>query len=455
MGSSPLSRYTLSGSLLAGAVAFGLAASPVRVASAASLHVPRRHARRVVHVAPFVARDVRVGDTGVSYGNVEFTDDNRTMVWFEQSTDGSGLGTVWHCGVDPDTGELIPPDGKGYMAFESTAWGRANPGVDGKGAFYVGMDRGGNLIMVRPTGATSGTQTVLSTPADPKRRAIYPTNVPIGTGYVFWILNSDYVGAGYAPRNASFTLQYISLVDPTTIHDVETQPSAQRGYAPMDAGFARWFRGKAALSYGAFGAYGRVQVKECDVDRGCDADSAADPPYFITDDDHDKVDPWTMVFGASDLMLPGLDGTDTSGVYLRDSGGTMQLVETITPSASELTNPALAQSNQSIAFDGLLYTAYQVDNQGAGFFGTITNTGEIWLSTVLQSPDPGSVPETQWLISAPQAVDPSVAALAKSEPEPFIGNGRVWVFYSAVPAGSDFLRAVWQLRRADTPLGVR
>lgn len=418
--------------------------------------------------AAFVANDVRVGDPAVSYGNVEFTADNKYMVWFEQSTDGSGLGTVWHCTVDPDTGALNPPDGKGYMAFQSTAWGRANPGVDSQGMFYVGMDRSGNLIMVRPTGPTTGTQTILSTPPSLYRRAIYPTDLPGGDAYVFWILNSDKPGSGYnlassnggsyTPVNNSFTLQYISLADPANIRNVETQgsPTSVTGtsgiYAPMDFGFARWFQGKAALSYGALDSNGYVQVKECDVDKGCDADSTDNPPYFITNDNHSKVDPWTMVFGSSDLILPGLDATSTSGVYSRASGGTtMQLAETITPPASELANPALAQSNQSIVFDGLLYTAYQVDDQGGSFYGTITNTGEIWLSTVLQSPPT----ETQWLISAPTLVDPGVASLAKSEPEPLEGNGKVWVFYSAVPAGSNFATATWQLLRATTPIGKR
>lgn len=90
-----------------------------------------------------------------------------------------------------------------------------------------------------------------------------------------------------------------------------------------------------------------------------------------------------------------------------------------------------------------------MNEQGPGFYGTITNTGEIWLSTVLQSPPT----ETQWRVS--DAADPTIAALAKSEPEPYIGNSRVWVFYSAVPNGSNFLTTTWELRRADTPIGKR
>jgi hypothetical protein len=287
--------------------------------------------------------------------------------------------------------------------------------------------------------------TTLPTPANPRRRAIYPTGVPDATGYVFWMLNSTVPGGGYNPSgNSSFTLQYVSLADPATVHDVETQPVPARGFAPMDIGFARWFRGRIALSYGAYGPDGHVQVKEFDPT----LPGAA--PRLVTTDGVSKIDPWSMTWRGGDLLIPGDDGTATTDVYQRQPGaGTFSLVEQITPVESRLANPSWAQSNQSIVFDSLLYTAYQVNDQGAGFFGTVTSTGEIWLSTVLQSPPV----ETQWLLS--ETSDPAVAALAKSEPEPYVGSRRVWVFYSAVPSGSSFLTSTWQLRRAATPIGVR
>jgi hypothetical protein len=399
----------------------------------------------VAQTQAFAVHDVQVGDPNVSYGNVEFTDDNRYMVWFEQSTDGSGLGTVWHCAVDPATGALDPPDGKGFRAYDSSAWGRANAGVDAQGVFYVGMDRTGHLMLVRPTGAITGTVTALSTAADMLRRAIYPTNLPNATNYVFWIRNSTVAGAGYSPPgNTSFTLQYISLADPATVHNVETQPLPATGFAPMDFGFARWFRGKASLSFGGFDTQGYVQVKEFDVD------SPSTPPYFVTDDPSNKLDPWSMVFGDSELLLPGINGTDTTTVYQRNPGATLfSSVEQITPPDSLLVHPALAQSNQSIIFDDRLYTTYQVNEKGLGFYDTITNTGEIWLSTMLQSPPT----ESQWRLS--ESSDATVTSLAKSEPEPYIGTSKVWVFYSAVPNGSNFTTSVWALRRADTPIGKR
>jgi hypothetical protein len=84
---------------------------------------------------------------------------------------------------------------------------------------------------------------------------------------------------------------------------------------------------------------------------------------------------------------------------------------------------------------GRLYTAYQVNDQGTGFFSTVTNTGEIWLSTVLHSPPA----ETRWLLSASTQMDPDVASLARSEPEPYTGTSKSGCFtppYLMAPTSS-------------------
>ncbi len=293
---------------------------------------------------------------------------------------------------------------------------------------------------MRPTGADSDTVTTLNAPVDPLRRAIYPTSLP-GTagGYVFWIRNEAVAGGGYTPPgNSWFELRYLDLADPATEHVIERQARPLVGMAPMDIGFARWYRGKATLSYGFFDANRRVQLCEFDV-------TAANPaPIAVTDDAYSKIDPYPFVFAGSDLLLPGIDGTATTHVYQRAPGATaFALVEIISPPASLLTDPALAQSNESILYGDSAYTAYQVNERGSGFYDTaFAQTGEIWLSTLLQSP------QRQWRLS--EASD-----TAKAEREPVVGNQKACVFYSATAKGSDFLTALWQLRRADTPLGVR
>lgn len=387
----------------------------------------------------FTIHDVQVGDPNVSYANVEFTADGRYMVWFEQTPDGTGRGTVWHCAIDPETAEFMPPDCKGFRAFDSTAWGRANPGMDADGPYYVGMDLQGRVIVVRPTGPTTGTVAMLPTSIDLTRRAFYPTDLPHQKrGYVFWIKNERVPGSGTDPRNRWVELQYIDLADPVNVRVIERQERPPRGFAPMDVGFVRWFRGKPSVTYGALDNNGYVQVREFDL-------AQPNPvPRDVTNDAHNKIDPFPWTFDNQDILLPGLDAKAMTGVYVRSPGASMfTLVETIAPSSSALANPSLAQSNEPIVWEGKAYTAYQVNEASTSFFQTaFAQTGEIWLSTVLQ------FPQQQWRLS--EQFD-----TAKAEPEPYVGRSRVWVFYSMLPKGANPLTATWRLRRTDTPLVLR
>ncbi len=157
--------------------------------------------------ANFIPHSEPVGDPNANYANIEFTADGKYMVWFEM-THRQGNGVVWHCAINPETGDLIPADGRGFRAFDSTVFGRANPGMDSNGAYYVGMDRAGRMFLVRPTSATSGEVQALSTPPDPTRRAIYPTILPgQNLGYIFWIKNEDTPGGGTNRANDWFELQ--------------------------------------------------------------------------------------------------------------------------------------------------------------------------------------------------------------------------------------------------------
>ncbi len=379
--------------------------------------------------------DVQVGDSTVSYANVEFTGDGNYMVWFEQSTDGSGNGTVWHCGVDPDTGDLIPPDGKGFNAFDSTLLGRANPGMEAQGSYYVGMDRTGKLILVRPISATTGTVTELTTPVDIRRRSIYPSYLPDSDkDYVFWIQNSDVAGSGLTPGNDWFEIQYIDLAEPTTIKIVVRQDKPATGFAPMDIGFVRWFRDKASITYGVFDENNTVQISEFNVELPGSA------PQVVTDDPYSKIDPYPFTFANQDIIVAGIDGTAWSHVYARDSETLFALRETIYPPDSKLQNPALAQSHERILFNNALYSTYQVNELGTGFFDTaFAQTGEIWLTTILQTQ------QQQWLISANNDS-------AKAEPEPLVGNNKVWIYYSSLPKGANITTSTWALHRIEAPI---
>ena len=361
----------------------------------------------------------RIGDPQANYLNVEFTCDGGYMVWIEGVGGSAVDGIVWHCGVDPTTGELIPPDGRGFRAFESTSWGRANPGCDKRGPYYVGADRNGRLIMVRPEGPTRGQVTKLPTPPEPRRRAIYPTSLPDRAGgFVFFIQNQSVPGAGVrANGNRWVELQYLNLSNPTKVIPIERQELPPLGFAPMDVGFARWMRGRPILTYGARSPRtGKVEI------RAFDADQPARKPFDLTAAGHNHVDPYPAVIGEYEYLMAGVDATDTSRIYRRPAGQAadtpFELFQTIVPDQSQLASPSLAQSHEPFLFHGRLYTVYQVNDRGQGFFEmTFRKPGEIWLA------DLSGARVQQWLI-APDG------AGQVAEPEPLVTSNHVWVYYS-------------------------
>lgn len=386
----------------------------------------------------FTPNDAPVGDPKLSYFNVEVFGSYPYMVWFEAK--GRLAGTVWHCGINPDTGDLIPADCRGFRAFDSTSLNRANIGVDSKGLYYVGADAAGNIKLVRPTGPSSGAITDIAAVSDTRRRAYYPSLLPNSSKqYLAWILNSNVAAAGADSRNSWVELQYIDLADPSNVRSIERQDRPARGFAPMDAAFFRWFENRAAISYGSKSGQG-VDMKIFDAGAGVSA--------FVTNDGNTKADPYPWVFNNLEIVMPGIDVAAYAHIYTRPLGSTglFKVAETITlPKETELAKPVLAQSFQPIVWKGKAYAAYQVNDGSGGvssFMQIFTKPGEIWLTTVLQDE------QKQWRISASNN-------LVKAEPEPFVGNDNVWVFYSAAPAGaSNPGSTIWQLRRAATPISI-
>ncbi len=380
----------------------------------------------------------QVGDPTGNYQNVEFTADGRFMVWFEGSQDNPNQGWVWHCALDPVTGELDPADGRGFQAFASTSWGRANPGADRSGVYYVGMDVRGRLVLVRPHGPRQGTITVLPTPAEPKRRTVYPTTLPDREGgYVLFILNDLSPGPGQRPFNTTATLQVIDLAAPAVISTVETQTIPPRGFAPMDTGFVRWMRNRTVLTYGAvLHPGGPVET------RAFDASTPYFPPQNIIVDGHTKVDPFGFVHGSSEYVLTGIDATAASHIYRRPAGSPVgtpfQLAAVVAPPPTTLANPALAQSHEPFVVNGRLYSVYQINNLGTDFYDTtMRQPGELWVVDVENPHNP------QRLLATPQG-------RPVAEPEPVLGLPNAWVFFSSpreesLPAVASF-PAAWRTR---------
>ncbi len=367
---------------------------------------------------------VRIGDPRVDYANVEFTSEGRFMVWFEREARGAERGVVWHCGIDPSTGDLVPPDGRGFRAFESTIWARANPGSDADGPFYVGADLDGYLILVRPTGPKEGKVTRLSTAPDTRRRAIYPTILPHShNGFLLWIKNEKNAGAGTRRNsNAWIELQCIDLANPHQIITVEQQETPSRGFAPMDVGFVRWMKHRAFLTYGFRAEDGCVEL------RGWDATSPTNPPTNLVVDGVNKIDPNGLLRDDGEWILAGVQKPfPATHIYRRGreapQGSPFTLWKKIELPSSPHRDAALVQSHEPFIWGNRFFSVYQVNDLTGDFFKTsFESTGEIWLV------DLQSHPIRQWRISPEEPA-------SVSEPEPLVCGNHAWIFFNVPVEG--------------------
>ena len=375
--------------------------------------------------------ETRIGDPNSSYASVEFTKDGRYMVWYE-GTNGNFRGQMWHCAVDPVTGALSPPDGKGFKAFPSTAFARANVGYDAKGPFYVGANARGEVYMVRPTGARTGKMTRLAAPAVPQRKGYYPTQDDKSKkAYVVW-----------ATRNSdSSSLQYIDVAQPSKVHTIETQQKrAGQRLTAMDVGFFRVVNGAPLVTYGSLDKNRRIQIKMKDLSK------PGEPAHFITTGNHNHIDPYGFLDPKGDLyVVSGIDAKALMYVYKYNTRTRLleKKSEFEPPSSSTLQRPAMATSFEPIFHNGHIYGTYQVNDGGSGSRGYINvafqEPGEVWLVDIT-SP------------SKPQKKLSGETRLIRTEPEPVTLKERILVFYNAAAPGARIMSATWQLRRSEVPI---
>ncbi|MCB4798868.1 hypothetical protein [Neotamlana laminarinivorans] len=392
---------------------------------------------------PDSENDIRVGDFSVNYVNPEISPRDNYMIWIELDTINGVSGKVWQWGINPNTGDLIPEDGKGYSPFTSNIYARpADWGIDNLGVFYVGATTSGQIKMIRPTSPTSATVTDIAAPIENKRRVFYPSQLPDeNKRFVLYILNDVINGfsANY-PQNTKFQLRFLDLDNPTNDYLIEEQPSIYPLIVPMDVIVPRWIKGSFYITYGYKDANGVVQAKQFNA---LNPTAAAVP---VTNDIANKVDGNTILntLNGNQYFLSGFNATNTAYIYKRTSFESMFVQnEIITPTSVNLETPALNQSHEPFIFNNEMYSAFQINEDGNNFSQTAFNRpGEIWLTTI------DNQNQQMWLLSDFDST------LNVSEPEAYIGNDKVWIFYSAskLDGSQSFINRKYQLRRCETPM---
>lgn len=391
----------------------------------------------------FTGNDIQIGDSTINYVNPEFSPEGDFMVWMEIDTSNGVTGKVWHCGVNPSTGDLIPPNGKGFNAFYSNIYSRpADWGLDSLGPYYVGATLFGQVKFVRPESPTHGTVVNISLPPMNKRRAFYPSQLPgVNKRFVSYILNDSVNGfSSNSPQNQYYQLRVLNLDNPSEDYLIEQQPSWYPGTIPMDIIVPRWIKGSYYLTYGSLGLFNKVQAKEFNINQ------PFTPGIFVTGDNFNKIDGNSSVnpTNGKQFFLSGINASDSACFYFRPEFGNMfNFYKWVVPVSVNLQNASFNQSHEPFNWNGKIYSTFQINNTGEGFFGTTFNEpGEIWLANI------DSTETLMWLLSDFKS------EINVSEPEPFVGSEKVWVYYSAsvIDSLTPFQKRVFQLRRCETPL---
>lgn len=382
--------------------------------------------------------DIRIGDVSINYVNPEISPTGNYMIWLEVDLTNGLTGRVWQCGIDPNTGNLIPEDGKGFNPFNSNIFARpADWGWDSQGVYYVGATHTGQMKIVRPTSATSAIVTDINLPINNRRRVFYPSQIPNSNARFLLYIENDVVNgfSSSTPNNTKYQLRLLDLNNPTNDYLIEEQPAIFPQTIPMDVIVPRWIKGTAYFTYGSIGTNNKVQAKEGN------ALNPTSSPILVTNDNFNKVDGYPVINlnTGNQYFMSGIDGTNTARFYKRNTFGSLFVEnQIVTPNSVNLNSPALNQSHEPFILNNQLYSTFQVNNNGGSFLATTLNQpGEIWLTTI------DATLNKMWLLSKFDIT------LNVSEPEPYVGNGKAWVYYSAVKidASVPYTRRQFQLRR--------
>jgi hypothetical protein len=393
----------------------------------------------------FIIDDQRIGDTSINYVNPEFSPIDNYMIWIEIDTANGVSGKVWQCGIDENTGDLIPSDGKGLNPFYSNIYARpADWGIDNQGVYYVGATFAGQIKFVRPTGPTTASVTNINLPIINKRRVFYPSQLPgVDKRFVSYILNDSVNGfSSNTSQNSFYQLRLLDLDNTANDYLIEQQPSIYPATVPMDVIVPRWIKGSSYITFGYKDINNKVQANEFN------AFTPANSPIQVTNDFTNKVDGYPVLnpLNGNQYFMSGINATDTAYFFKRTGFGQIfEHNEIVVPLTVHLQTPSFNQSHEPFFYNNQLFSAFQINNDGGNFFETTFNQpGEMWLTSI-----DGST-QTMWLLSEFDS------ALSTSEPEPYVGNGKVWVYYSAVEIDTTkpYLKRQFQLRRCETPMNT-
>ncbi|MBI1347635.1 hypothetical protein GC163_15255 [bacterium] len=292
--------------------------------------------------------DIVIGDSSVSYVDPEFLPEERLMVWQ------AGDGDVWLCDVDPETGDMLPADGKGqYAGRAAPLLTKANPffdvtyngpefGVSQQGiALYYSQFDG--LDIVRYDVASQ--QIDFPTPANTKNtRALISSKEATFPGTLVMYAR---IGNADNPAGKQIFNEWFDDSQPDIIHAVPRIKAGTSG--------PQWIPGQRAIIAQYPDARGVEQVCRYDID--------TEQFTLLSSTPGDKID--SFAFEApeypGEMLFLTLNQRKWLEVYRQHGEQWQRILRVTAPESTARTSSGL-KSAEPVNYQGKTYITYLADD---------------------------------------------------------------------------------------------
>lgn len=360
----------------------------------------------------FVVNDRAVSDSSVSLGNPAFDQINNLLVWQENTYN------VWLAKLDPITGNLSPPNGKGKLidtkaaSLEST--GNTAMFAHGDGLSKVIFSRNLNGILGLGEAAQDASQVW----------SLLPTTNPLGR-FKPEGTHANWVGPAKTAYN--FVVDRKPLVGWREVGNANSEGTVG---GVGNLGGARWVEGENSLL---------VMTTAGGIDQlaTIDLNAASPAPVQVTFEPENTFNAYSWL--APEFNGPAFTamiGNQKLGIFRKTGNGAWE-------KAHEFTIPSSYKyfsSPEPFVWNGKSYVFFvAMSEAGAGRFPFQPSApSEVWIA--------GIDPAQPFF----RRVDDPKRSMIKAEPEVFVTASGPQIFYNE----RAFSGANWVVRAADTGLGT-
>lgn len=357
-------------------------------------------------------RIVVMSPSGESYIDPEILPGGALMAYQSE-------GNVYLAALDPLTGLFVHPDGKDTLVDSAAA----RPLATFNGPEF-GIDAGG-WALYYASDADEGIQTwraSLEAGGQPQT-----TRISSGEPHLSQLASRD-------PLAESVRLAAIrgSWEAGTIVWYDEAEPGIEHEISPIENGVAslRWVDDSRSLTYSLREGADRGQIVLLDTDSGVQ--------QRITADAGDKTDPYGWFapeYGGELLVLAIVDNAAVA-IYRNMGGEFWERIATLHPPAASQFD--FVSSAEPFTLGGRSYISLVIKDASSN--RERFTDSEVWLLDLTEDP----------AARYTERCDSGESGIARSDPEVFVGEERVFVYYNVISGGDQ----PYELRRCASNLGA-